>query len=456
MIPGMVQKQDIQIQEDVSASVHRTSQTLVVQTLHQHAIASYRRLGNIFPKQRQADAPLLEQKITARYTLSLLRKLHEDKQLPALQKILFSAAKTDRLRARINDDLWDWIKQRNITDRFCHDEPIVPVDANRQLVELDSVAKSAFGMEAIDQFARVRNARYVDINGGNIHDYLPRIRASYERAWLGAQSLEKLRRNNADDIAAFCDETAKGVFVYGFDEKIDGTSVEDQIVADLESDNDPNDFPSYKFKALEDDKGELLAWLTYWQPPVFKGNGSHRAAVKRYLHNGVTGGEMRFGLQPTKESFLAKPDKVLLFDTLRGEVSTAAARLFAKSVQDMIDTCPSIEDFISYRIRELFTEPRFPAYNATKRFCENTKSEVFFNKRGCIDIARDFNPDGPKSQRVMQDGTTVTLNPEWDVLSCEIRELFRRSKSIWNAIQLENGDPTSDGLDAKFGVRKQY
>lgn len=453
---GMEQKPDIQIFPEVPRSIYTASQALVVHTLHEHALSAFRKMGDIFPKRKPVDMPVLEGKITGRFTLSLLRKLHDENALKSLPSVFASPTKTAKMHARITDDLWDWIKERNISDGFSHDAPIVPDPSRKLLVEYDEVAKDALGMKSIDLFARVRNAKYVDINRTNIHDYLPRIRASYERAWLTAKSLEKLSHNNADEIAAFCAETAKGVFVYGFDEKVGDASVEEQMVGDLTSENDPNDFPAYKCKALEDEKGELLAWLTYWQPPLFRSNGSHRESVVKYLHNGVTGGDMHFGLQPTKESFLMKPDKVLLFDTLRGEVSTAAARLFAKSVQDMIDHCSYIEDFITYRIRELFTEPRFQAYNATKRFCENTKSEIFFNARGCIDIARDFNPDGPKSQRVMENGTVVTLNPEWDVLSSEIRELFRRSKAIWNAIQLKNGDPTSDGLDDRFGVRKTY
>jgi len=405
----------------------------------------------------ESRRPLLRKGIAARYGLSLLAELHNEGFLAEAVENDIHDRGNKELRERIANEIWPWMERNRIRTEFLGPQK-KESDQEGMLSAFEKGMKAVCDVPGMDDFRRVRTARYVDINGGNIEEFLPKIRQSYERAWLRPETLEKLSRDSADDIQSFKEETGKGIFVYGFDEKPnEGLSIQEEIIRDLKSEKDPQYFPRFQCKCLLDENGEVIAWLTYWQPPAYTGkNTEHPDMIKEYLQHGVTGGHMQYTVKPPYKDYKSNFNEFLLFDTLRGEVPMAAARLFPHALQDMIAECPRIQSFISYRLYELFQNPSFPKFDARIRLFENTKSDSFFSKRGCTSFAIDYSKRGKKSMRELSDGSTTSLNPAWIALSGDIRQMYRKSLELWNIMQCAHGDPTCDGLDTKYGSRTQY
>lgn len=303
-------------------------------------------------------------------------------------------------------------------------------------------------------FERVRNAAYVTINSETYPEYRDRLFASYRRHWLTPETIAKLR--DPKEVGEFTKETRKGIFVYGIDERVDGKpSVAEQMDEDFSRRYGPRD-RSYVGKALVGDDGEVLSWLTYWQTPA-EPNGRALRDMRSYLDRGVTGGRMKYTGAPDKDTFSRNIKTLLMFDTISGGPPMASARLFAKSVQDMLDPAqggtPHLTNFVAYRLYELHMEPAIRR-NRIMRLADNKSSDNFFNRYGCEEFAIDFSLNGPRSERVLPalpdagvpDGQKMYLNPRWVAFSGEFDTILSHAWAVWRSMQHTYGDVTNDGV----------
>lgn len=291
-------------------------------------------------------------------------------------------------------------------------------------------------------YDRVRTATYGTISRGNVDLLLPKIHESYKRSTLQAETIEKLARHRAQGETHFKGDVHKGIFVFDFQERVDGNpSIEEQMYDEFT--RSPEHSTGYVGKYLMDDDGELLAWLTYWQPPRLK-NEQYRSMLDQYLRKGVTGGKMRYSRKPERREFLPYLDSTLMFDTIKGEVPFAANRLFAKSMQDMLLDNSSLEMFIGYRLHELHLNPPLEVYKKPIRLFDNLRSSKFFTDRECGSFATDHNRSGPASIRTLSDGSTVLLNPEWVAFNGRFDDIINASWQKWHSVQRKFGDVSID------------
>ena len=303
-------------------------------------------------------------------------------------------------------------------------------------------------------FERVRNATYVTLNRDTYPEYRDRLFESYRRYWLKPDTIAKL--HDPGLVSEFTKETKQGIFVYGIDERVNGKpSVAEQMDDDFSRDYGPHD-RSYLGKALVDDTGEVLSWLTYWQTPK-QPNGKALKEMRDYLDRGVTGGRMKYTGAPDKDTFSRNIRTLLMFDTISGGPPMASARLFAKSVQDMLDPAqggtPHLTNFVAYRLYELHMEPAIRR-NRIMRLADNKSSDRFFDRYGCEEFAYDFSPHGPRSERVLPalqgdavgEQRKMYLNPRWVAFSGEFDTLFSQAWAVWRSMQRTYGDVTDDGI----------
>ncbi len=293
-------------------------------------------------------------------------------------------------------------------------------------------------------FERVRTAVYGNVTPSNVDELLPKIRTSYEKAWLTPATIELLRHNKADKAAEFRRKTNKGVFVFGFDESVNGQpSVGEQMYKDFTAEKKETE-PTYEGRYLMDDNGELLAWFTYWQPPRFPSD-AHRSQILSYLNNGVTGGDMAYRRDPPKKKFKRSVDEILMIDTLRGGLPFAASRLVCKAASDIQRHYSNIKTLLGYRVYSLQMKPAFPGFREPIRMTENLSSSAFFADRDCANFAYDYNKKGgPMSERVLSDNSKMYLNPEWVAFNAPFDAFTAQSQSLWHEIQKKYGDVTHD------------
>jgi len=291
----------------------------------------------------------------------------------------------------------------------------------------------------------VRGATYGTINGDNIEEILPQIERSYKTSWLEGESLWGISRNNPQQLEKFNERTKRGVFVFGFRERVDGKpSVAEQMHADFK--RSPEEGPLYKGKYLRGADGKLLAWLTYWQPEIGLHNG-HEQMVTDYLEQGVTGKPMTYTRTPKKEEHVSHAKHTLMFDTIWAGKRFAARRLFPKALIDMWKDNRSLKRFLGYRLNGIETFPSYRELHEHPRIGENWYSARFFLERRCATFAHDFNEFGPQSTRVLPDGTQIRINPEWAAFYGEFPEVLKTSWELWRQTQAEFGDLSSDGYD---------
>ena len=312
-------------------------------------------------------------------------------------------------------------------------------------VYLDRV-NATYGMRGHEVYERVRTGEYVTLNRKTYPLYRDRLRSLYQDTLLRSESIEKLASNDTRMIKEYQNETRKGVFIYDIDEPINGgLSVGEQMDRDFRREYGPRD-SAYVGKALVDDQGNLLSYLTYWQTPR-RPKKKDRKHIRNYLYKGVTGGKMQYkGGDP--EHFLKTWDKILMFDTVCADrdVPMGSARLIAKAAQDMLHENPELQVFIAYRLHQLSMEPTFPALSQPINMSENKSSRKFFDLRGCSVFADDFNEHGPKSRRIVN-GTEVMLNPWWVAFNADMRTFLMESWGLVRATQYRYGDTTEDDLN---------
>lgn len=394
---------------------------------------------------------IYENAVVNRYAIEFFRKRAEKGDLDSVESMIHSNEGLAQLQETIRDELWDWWqKNHGLNEEYVHaPQAHRPSDEGVDMLlwQYERAARKSGDIKKIDTFARVRNARYVDVDASNIDALLPKIGQSYKRAWLKPETLEKLKTNHPDDIDHFRKTVERGVFVYDWNERNGGPSLEEQFREDVLREVDTYDTAKFRCKCLLDDEGEILAWLSYLQPPKSSRPEAYRERVRDYMLHGATGGRMEYTRKPNYKQFRHRLDNIFLFDTLRGGVPMAASRLFAKSMQEVAMECSHIQHFICYRLHEIFITPQFEAMREPLRFSENIRSEHFFHERGCKVIAYDYNKNGPKSPRTLSDESVIQLNPNWVVLAGEMPDVFHRSLNEWRLTQIRYGDFSSDGIN---------
>jgi hypothetical protein len=299
-------------------------------------------------------------------------------------------------------------------------------------------------------FERVRSAAYLAITPDDIQDVLPRIEKSYNSVWLTPETIAKLESGDSVDRKEFVRKTRKGVFVSGFHEKIDGQpSVAEQMLHDLTREYEPDE-PTYEGRYLEDENGEILAWLTYWQPPHCESE-KNAQLVREYLQKGVTRGGMRYDDLREKEIIESFAKETVMIDTIRGGIHNAARRLMAKVTQEIYERSPYVKKMIGYYLHNLYFDPPLHVKDQEEvRLSENVSSATFFASLGCRVFAKDRNPEnGPRSKRILPDGRELYLRPVWEAFEGSFDTVRRNAREPWLREGLIYGDFTQDGLKEK-------
>lgn len=296
-------------------------------------------------------------------------------------------------------------------------------------------------------FDRVRSAAYKVVTIDTVESVLDRIEEAYNEDLLKAETIALLKSTDPAVRKAFIERTERGVFVSGFRERIKGKpSVRDQMEKDFTREYKENE-PRYEGRYLEDENGEILAWLTYWQPPreVSKKNAT---LIRQYLKKGVTGARMTYANNSVRDVLHNVAAQTVMIDTIQGPVRPGARRLMAHVTQDMQAHSPYLKKFIGYYLDELFFRPSFEIFGREEvHLSQNASSFGYFSKLGCKNFATDRNPNfGPWSSRTLPDGQEIRLDAQWAAFVGDFPTVAQNARNLWNEDCLRYGDISKDGL----------
>lgn len=301
-------------------------------------------------------------------------------------------------------------------------------------------------------FERVRSAHYRAVDRADAGSIVDRLERSYNHALLQPQTIVQLESDDPAERRAFRQTTRRGVFVNGYRESIDGRpSVAEQMRCDFGREYARNE-PRYQGRYLEDEHGEIIAWLTWYQPPHkhLKRNNDNTSMIRAYLKRGVTGGRMNYALPEYRGILHRKASTTLMIDTIRAEVPLAAWRLMAKATREMCENSPYLTDFMGYRLGDVRFSPPLKGTGIHDRvhWSENSQSHKFFSRLGCTNFAEDGNrKSGPRSRRVLPDGREIFLHPHWVAFVGDIAEVASNAKEIWLNEANRYGDVSGDGFE---------
>lgn len=357
----------------------------------------------------------------------------------------------EKMRKIIAAELDEWWDEQKVNKhafcKFFH-EPKDADSATPQMKRIFREIDSTYGISRKKRgmFEKVRTAEVEEITGDNIHDMLPAIERVYNQAYLREDAIEFLRENTAASINAFRERTKKGVFVFGFHEKVKGKpSVAEQMVHDFTKPDATDDVKYRGWVLHEPGQENIQAFLTLWEPPY---DESHKnPMLAQYLKTGVTGGKMRYTRKPKQAEIEPYIGKTLMIDTICSNQRYAASRLFAKALHRSKKNRKDLQYFMGYRLHELLFTPPFQAFQEPIRFSDNASSADFFESRDCASFAYDHNTRGSQSVRKLSDGTSLYLNPEWVAFNGKFDSVLAASLIAWRTVQATYGDISYDGFD---------
>ncbi len=257
-----------------------------------------------------------------------------------------------------------------------------------------------------------------------------------------------------------------GRFVFKYDEEpLDasgkgvGESVAEQMRRDLSS---PvrSDGGRYVGFCLVDGKAPrqpIMAYATAVLPPPASASDSDR---QRYfdqwvqtLEYGVSRGEMSYDAGVDfKQEILHRLERSIFFDTVavrcadpgakRASIPFAASRLFAEMTETLhrgdpvlgLEAHPDFHNFFLYRLDSLRVDPAPEEVRRRCKIGQNMSSFRFFKSRFCVDVATEFNRDGPMS-RIHAGGAERLLNPGWRWMVGRWDEVAQQSQKILQEIR---------------------
>lgn len=302
-------------------------------------------------------------------------------------------------------------------------------------------------------FDRVRSSKIVDITKDNIIHFLPKIEECHSHSELKNDRLEKLYNGDPESIEEFRKHQFDGILFPNFRETVSGKpSPHDQIWMDFMRKGKKND-PVYTGKCLMDDKGEILAWLFYWQT-LNKPSAFHRKETDKYLRHGLTEGKTYYPVDQRRENLRNLIDHILRFDIMQQRVKLAMARLFAHTLQSMLTQNPELMTMILCIQLEIVTNPEIILPNMSVPIAPNPNSSLFFQGLSCRTHGASFYKDGQTAKRQLNNGITMELNPAWEEFSGDIWEMHLRAWQKWRGIQYAFGDLTNDGYDPKLVLKR--
>jgi hypothetical protein len=294
-------------------------------------------------------------------------------------------------------------------------------------------------------FNRVRSAMFRRMTP----DDLPRLRSKYMERWLTPEDVHAIATQEADSTGELINKVRnklrRGVFVALPDEHQGGTKpFFEDMRKNLGMKAEPT-MPQYMGYLLESGK-EILAWLTWWQPPE-RPSEEYNRFVEDYLLHGTTGGRIEYTKSGSRarNTLRGNPRRLLLFDTLQGGPRFAGPRIMAKAVEVMSVLNPDLYAMELYRLSSLVIRQRGTRERPELPIGHNTSSFEFFDARGFSDYGIESNLSNPDQAYLREhQNQSYDVYPIWAHMVGKMRDIRFLCWKLWNEDRIGFGDEADD------------